>query len=221
MGAKGKSGASTFDAQAFLDSAGAAREVAAYRRSAVIFSQGDAGDSVFYIQTGGVKLSVVSTAGREAIVAMLGPGDFFGEGGLAGQSVRRTTASAITPTSALVIGKAEMMRVLRAEHALSDRFIAYMLSRNIRIEEDLLDQLFDSTEKGIARALLLRARYGTKDKPDRILPQVSPAALAKQVGTTPERISAVLEKFTRLGFIADRPAGTEISTSLLSVVLHD
>jgi CRP-like cAMP-binding protein len=221
VGAKHDFGASTFDAQAFLDSAGTAREVAAYRRSAVIFAQGDAGDSVFYIQAGGVKLSAVSTAGREAIVAMLGPGDFFGEGGLAGQSVRKTTATALTPTTALVIGKAEMMRVLRAEHALSDRFIAYMLSRNIRIEEDLLDQLFDSTEKGIARALLLRARYGSKDKPDRILPQVSPAALARQIGTTPERISAILEKFTRLGFIADSPAGTEISTSLLSIVLHD
>jgi CRP-like cAMP-binding protein len=221
MGAKSKSGASTFDAQAFLDFAGAARDVAAYRRSEVIFLQGDAGDSVFYIQTGGVKLSAVSTGGREAIVAMLGPGDFFGEGGLAGQSIRRTTATALTPTTALVIGKAEMIRVLRAEHALSDRFIAYMLSRNIRIEEDLLDQLFDSTEKGLARALLLQARYGTKDKPERILPRTSPAALAKILGATPERVSAVLEKFTRLGFIDDGPAGLAISTSLLSVVLHD
>jgi CRP-like cAMP-binding protein len=221
MGARGTNSAGAFDAQAFLDSAGAAREVATYRRSELIFAQGDAGDSVFYIQAGGVKLSVVSTAGREAIVAMLGPGDFFGEGGLAGQSVRRTTATALTPTTALVVGKAEMMRVLRAEHALSDRFIAYMLSRNIRIEEDLLDQLFDTTEKGLARSLLLRARYGTRDKPDRILPKLSPAALAKMVGTTPERISAILEKFTRLGFVEERPAGLAISTSLLSVVLHD
>jgi CRP-like cAMP-binding protein len=221
MGAKSNIDASTFDAQAFLDSAGAARDVAAYRRSEVIFTQGDAGDSLFYIQGGGVKLSVVSTAGREAIVAMLGPGDFFGEGGLAGQSVRRTTATALTPTTALVIGKAEMMRVLRAEHALSDRFIAYMLSRNIRIEEDLLDQLFDSAEKGLARNLLLRARYGTKDKPDTVVPMLSPAALAKLVGTTPERISAILEKFTRLGFVEERPSGLAVSTSLLSVVLHD
>jgi CRP-like cAMP-binding protein len=221
MGARSKTGAGAFDAQAFLDSAGAAREVAAYRRSETVFSQGDAGDSVFYIQTGGMKLSVVSTTGREAIVAMLGPGDFFGEGGLAGQSVRRTTATALTPTTALVIGKAEMIRVLRAEHALSERFIAYMLSRNIRMEEDLLDQLFDSTEKGLARALLLRARYGTKDKPDRVLPTITPAALAKMVGTTPERLSDILEKFTRLGFIKEGPAGMAISTSLLSVVLHD
>ena len=221
MGASHGIGASHFDAQAFLDSAGAARDVAAYRRSEVIFAQGDAGDSVFYIQAGGVKLSVISTAGREAVVAMLGPGDFFGEGGLAGQSVRRTTATALTPTTALVIGKAEMMRVLRAEHALSDRFIAYMLSRNIRIEEDLLDQLFDSTEKGLARNFLLRARYGTRDKPDRVVPTLSPAALAKLIGTTPERIGVILEKFTRLGFIEQRPAGLAISTSLLSVVLHD
>jgi CRP/FNR family transcriptional regulator, cyclic AMP receptor protein len=221
MGVKSGSGASIFDAQAFLDSAGAAREVAAFRRSEVIFSQGDAGNSLFYIQTGGVKLSAVSTAGREAIVAMLGPGDFFGEGALAGQSVRRTTATALTPTTALVIGKAEMIRVLRAEHALSDRFIAYMLSRNARLEEDLLDQLFDSTEKGIARALLLQARYGTGDKPDSVLPMNSPAVIAKMVGATPDRISLVLQKFARLGFIEQGPAGLAISTSLLSVVLHD
>lgn len=221
MGARSTTGAATFDAQAFLDSTGAAREVAAYRRSELIFAQGDAGDSLFFIQAGGVKLSAVSPSGREAVVAMLGPGDCFGEGGLAGQSVRRTTATALTPTDVLVIGKVEMMRVLRAEHSISDRFIAYMLNRNIRLEEGLLDQLFDSTERGIARALLLLARYGTKDGPERLLPLVSPAALARSVGTTPARISTVLKKFARLGFIADRPAGTEISTSLLSVVLHD
>jgi hypothetical protein len=142
---------------------------------------------------------------------MLGPGDFFGEGGLAGLSVRKTTATALTPTTTLVIGKAEMIRVLRAEHTLSDRFIAYMLGRNIRIEEDLLDQLFDSTEKGLARALLLRAHYGTKDKPDRILGKISAAALASMVGSTPARISAVLEKFTRLGFVHEDPAGLAIN----------
>jgi len=221
MEARITTGAGMFDVQAFLDSTGAAGEVVAFRRSEVIFSQGDAGDSLFYIQAGGVKLSAVSTSGREAVVAILGPGDFFGEGGLAGQSIRRTTATALTPTAVLVIGKVEMMRVLRAEHALSDRFIAYMLSTNIRLEEDLLDQLFDSTERGVARALLLLARYGTKDKPERILPQVSPEALARTVGATPARISVVLKKFARLGFIADDPAGTRISTSLLSVVLHD
>jgi CRP/FNR family cyclic AMP-dependent transcriptional regulator len=221
MGAKGTAGIIPFDAQAFLESAGAAREVVAYRRSEVVFSQGDAGDSVFYIQTGGVKLSAVSAAGREAIVAMLGPGDFFGEGSLAGQSFRKTTAMALTPTTALVIGKAEMMRVLRAEHELSDRFIAHMLNRNTRMEEDLIDQLFTSIEKGLARALLLLARYGTKDKPDRILTGISLVTLAKSIGATPERIRAVMEKFTRLGFINEGPAGITIKTSLLSVVLHD
>ena len=221
MGFRRKGGTGTFDAQAFLDSAGAAREVVTYRRSEAIFSQGDTGDSVFYIQTGGVKLSVVSATGREAIVAMLGPGDFFGEGGLAGQSVRKATATALTPTTALVIGKAEMMRVLRAEHELSDGFIAYMISRNIRMEEDLLDQLFTSTEKGLARALLLLARYGTKDKPDRILPGLSQATLASSIGATPARVRAVLEKFTRLKFIDESPAGITINASLLSVVLHD
>jgi len=214
-------GANTFDAQAFLDSAGAARAVVAYRRSEAIFSQGDAGNSLFYIQAGGVKLAVVSAAGREAVVAVLGPGDFFGEGGLAGQSVRQATATAITPTTALVIEKAEMMRVLRAEHALSDHFIAYMLGRNIRIEEDLLDQFFSSTERGLARALLLLARYGTKDTPDRILPGVSVATLAKSIGATPARVRTVMDKFTRLGFIAEGAAGVTINTSLLSVVLHD
>jgi CRP-like cAMP-binding protein len=221
MRSKGSPGLVAFDVRAFLDLAGATREIAAYRRSEVIFLQGEPGDSVFYIETGGVKLAAVSTAGQEAIVAMLGPGDFFGEGSLAGQSFRKTTATALTSTTALVIGKTEMIRVLHAEHALSDRFIAYMLSRNIRIEQDLLDQLFDSTEKGLARALLLRARYGTKDKPERILPKLSAAALASMVGSTPARISAVLEKFTRLGFIREDPAGLAISTSLLSVVLHD
>jgi CRP-like cAMP-binding protein len=211
----------TFDAQAFLDSAGVAREIVAYRRSETIFSQGEAGDSVIYIQTGGVKLSVVSAAGREAIVAMLGPGDFCGEGGLAGQSVRSATATALTPTTALVISKAEMIRVLHAEHALSDRFIAYMLSRNIRVEEDLIDQLFNSNEKRLARALLRLAHYGTQDKPRRVLPRMSRATLAGMVGTTSARVSALLKKFKRLGFIEGGGAGITINSSLLSVVLHD
>lgn len=214
-------GRSTFDAQAFLDSAGVAREIVAYRRSETIFSQGDPGDSVIYIQNGGVKLSAVSPAGREAIVAMLGPGDFCGEGGLAGQSVRKATATALTPTTALVIGKAEMTRVLHAEHALSDRFIAYMLSRNIRIEEDLLDQLFNSNEKRLARFLLRLARFGTQEKPHRVLATVSQSALAEAVGTTRERVDVLLKKFARLGFIEDGPAGITVNNSLLSVVLLD
>src|ERR1700674_3970399 len=149
-----------FDAQAFLDSAGVARKVVEYRRSQKIYSQGDPATSVIYIQKGGVKLSVVNEVGKEAVLAILGPGDFFGEGGMAGQSVRMGTATAVTPTTLLDIEKNVMMRVLHEEHEFSDRFVSYMLSRNIRIEEDLIDQLFNSSEKRLARTLLLLARYG-------------------------------------------------------------
>lgn len=211
----------TFDAQAFLDSAGVARKVVRYRRSETMFSQGDAGGSVLYIQKGGVKLSVVSKAGRQAIVAMLGPGDFCGEGGLAGQSVRMATATAVAATTALVIDNDEMIRVLHADFALSDRFIAHMLSRNRRIEEDLIDHLFNSSEKRLARALLLLARYGTRDKPHRNLPGISQATLAEMVGTTRSRVSVFMKKFKRLGFIEGAAAGIKVNDSLLSVVLHD
>jgi CRP/FNR family cyclic AMP-dependent transcriptional regulator len=211
----------TFDAQAFLDSAGASTRAVAYRRAETIFFQGEPGDAVLYIQTGGVRLSATSKAGREATVAMLGPGDFLGEGCLAGQAFRMGTATAMTPATALVIDKDEMVRVLHAEHALSDRFIEYMLSRNIRIEEDLIDQLFDSTEKRLARTLLLLARFGTQDRPRRVLPKMSPAALAKVVGTSPAHVRAFMKKFTRLGFIDDGAAGLTINNSLLNVVLHD
>ena len=211
----------TFDAQAFLDSAGVARKIVVYRRSETIFAQGDVSDTVLYVQTGGVQLSAVSEAGREAIIAVLGPGDFVGEGSLAGQSVRMATATAMTPTTALVIGREEMFRVLHAEHALSDRFIAYMLSRNIRIEEDLIDQLFNSSEKRLARALLLLARYGTDDKLRRVLPKMSQTALADMIGTTRSHVNGFLTKFKRLGFIEDGPTGLKINNSLLNVVLHD
>jgi CRP-like cAMP-binding protein len=198
-----------------------AKKVVAYRRSETIFSQGDAADSVIYIQKGGVKLVAVSQAGREAVVAMLGPGDFCGEGVLAGQIVRTATATALTPTTALVIGKAAMSRMLHAEHALSDRFIAHMLSRNVRIEEDLLDQLFNSNEKRLARALLQLARFGTHDRPHRVLPGLSHASLADMIGTTRSRVHDLLKKFTRLGFIEAGAAGIIINRSLLTVVLHD
>jgi len=221
MSTKRLGGKPTFDAQAFLDSAGAAREIVSYRRSETVFSQGDVGDSVHYIQKGGVRLSVTSKIGREAIVAMLGPGDFFGESGLTGQSIRMATATAITPTTALVIDQVEMTRVLHSEHELSDRFIAYMLSRNIRIEEDLIDQLFNSSEKRLARALLLLARYGKQDKPNRLLPKISQATLASMVGTTRSRVNVFLNKFKRLGFINDEGNGITIHSSLLNVVLHD
>lgn len=209
-----------FDAQAFLDSAGVARKVKKLKRAEVVYSQGDAAKSVMYIQEGGVRLSVVSEGGKEAVVAMLGPGDFFGEGCLAGQSVRMGTATAITPSTVLVIEKSEMFKVLHEQHALSDRFIAFMLARNIRIEEDLVDQLFNSSEKRLARTLLLLGRYGKEDKPHRVLPKVSQETLAEMIGTTRSRVNFFMNKFRKLGFIRYN-GGLQINTSLLSVVLHD
>jgi CRP/FNR family transcriptional regulator, cyclic AMP receptor protein len=160
-----------FNAQAFLDSAGVARKVREFKRGQVVYAQGDAAQSVTYLQSGGVKLTVVNEVDREALVAILGPGDFFGEGCLAGQPVRMGTATAITPSTVLVIEKNEMFKVLHEEHGLSDRFIKFMLARNIRIEEDLVDQLFNSSEKRLARTLLLLARYGKEDKPHGVLPR--------------------------------------------------
>ena len=221
MGSKRTNGHSTFDVQAFLDSAGADRAIVEYPRAETIFSQGDPADAVIYIQKGGVKLAVVSKLGREAIVAMLGPGDFCGEGGMAGQSVRTATATALTPTTALLIDTHEMVRVLHAEHALSDHFIAYMLSRNMRIEADLVDQLFNSNEKRLARALLRLARYGTQDAPRRVLPRVSRATLASMAGTTRARVNGFLNKFERLGFIVSGGAGLTVNNSLLSVLLRE
>jgi CRP/FNR family cyclic AMP-dependent transcriptional regulator len=209
-----------FDAQTFLDSAGLARRVVEFRRSEKIYSQGESTKNVLYIQKGGVKLSVVNEVGKEAVVAMLGPGDFFGEGGMAGQPVRMGTATAITPTTLLVIEKNEMVRVLHAEHAFSDRFVAYMLSRNIRIEEDLVDQLFNSSEKRLARTLLLLARYGKQGQPQTRLPKVSQETLAEMIGTTRSRVNFFMNKFKKLGFIKYN-GGIHIDPSLLSVVLHD
>jgi CRP/FNR family cyclic AMP-dependent transcriptional regulator len=209
-----------FDAQDFLDSAGVSRRVAEFKKKETIFSQGDPAKNVLYIQKGGVRLSVVNETGKEAVVAVLGPGDFFGEGCLAGQPIRIGTATAITATAALMIEKNEMIRALHAEHAFSDRFISYMLSRNIRIEEDLVDQLFNSSEKRLARTLLLLARYGTEDKPQVVLPKISQEMLAEMVGTTRSRVNFFMNKFRKLGFIKYN-GGLQINTSLLSVVLHE
>ena len=209
-----------FDAQAFLDSAGVARKVVDYSKRDTIFAQGDSAKHVMYLQKGSVKLSVLNTTGKEAVVAVLKPGDFFGEGCLAGQSIRMGSATSTVPTTVLVIEKDEMIRVLHAEHEFSDRFIAYMLSRNIRVEEDLVDQLFNSTEKRLARALLLLARYGKNDEPQKILPKVSQETLAEMIGTTRSRVNLFMNKFKKLGFI-DTENGLEINSSLLSVVLHD
>ena len=211
---------STFNIQAFLDSAGIARKIVEYGRTEVIFTQGEACETVLYIQKGGVKLSVRSKTGREAVVAMLGPGDFFGEGCLAGQSVRMGTATAITGSTILLVDKDLMVRLLHRQHALSDRFIAHMLSRNIRIEEDLIDQLFNSSEKRLARALLLLARYGKQDRPVRAIPKVSQETLAEMVGTTRSRVNFFMKKFQRLGFI-DYSDGLKVNNALLTVVLHD
>jgi CRP/FNR family transcriptional regulator, cyclic AMP receptor protein len=209
-----------FDAQAFLDSAGVARKVTEFAKKQAIFSQGDPAKNVFYIQKGGVRLSVVNQIGKEAVVAILGPGDFFGEGCLAGQPIRIGSATAIAPTTLLVIEKKEMTRVLHSEHAFSDRFISYMLSRNIRVEEDLVDQLFNSSEKRLARTLLLLARYGEEDKPQKVLAKISQETLAEMVGTTRSRVNFFMNKFRKLGFIKYN-GGLHIDTSLLSVVLHD
>jgi CRP-like cAMP-binding protein len=210
----------TFDTQAFLDSAGVARKIVDYRRSETIFTQGDPCDSVLYIQKGGVKLSVLSKTGREAVVAMLGPGDFFGEGCLAGQPVRMGSATAITSSTVLLVDKDQMVRLLHKQHALSDRFIAHMLARNIRIEEDLVDQLFNSSEKRLARTLLLLARYSKQDEPQKAVPKISQATLAEMVGTTRSRVNFFMNKFKRLGFI-EYKEGLKVNNSLLTVVLHD
>jgi len=209
-----------FDAQAFLDSAGIARKVVEYRRAEVIFTQGDPCEHVLYIQQGNVKLSVLSQAGREAVVAMLGVGEFFGEGCLAGQPVRMGTATATSDSTILLVDKNQMVRLLHKQHALSDRFIAHMLARNIRIEEDLVDQLFNSSEKRLARTLLLLARYGKHDRPVRAIPPISQETLAEMVGTTRSRVNFFMKKFQRLGFI-DYADGLKVNNSLLTVVLHD
>ena len=208
-----------FDLQTFLDSAGVARKIAQYRRSAVIFSQGDPAADVFYIQEGSVKLSVLSRTGKEAVVAMLGPGDFFGEGCLAGQPRRMATASAMSPSAVLVVEKPQMIEVLHTQTSLAERFLSHMLARNIRIEEDLVDQLFNSSEKRLARALLLLARYGKEDQPLR-LPNLSQETLAEMVGTTRSRVNFFMNKFRDLGFI-EYNGDIKVNSALLTVVLHD
>jgi CRP-like cAMP-binding protein len=215
-------GGSAFNAEVFLKSTGVAKKVARYGRGDAVFTQGDACEHVMYIQAGGVKLSVLSKTGREAVVAMLGPGDFFGEGCLAGQPFRMGTATAITPSTILLVAKERMVRLLHSEHAMSDRFISHMLARNIRVEEDLIDQLFNSSEKRLARTLLLLARYGKQDKPVRVVPRISQETLAEMIGTTRSRVNFFLNKFKKLGFIEyDGELPLKVNSSLLSVVLHD
>jgi len=209
-----------FDAKAFLESAGAARRVVSYSKGKMVFSQGQPSDSVMYIQKGGIKISVLSRTGKEAVVAMLGPGDFFGEGALTGQLIRIGTATATMLTTVLVIEKSAMLRLLRDEPTFSERFIAYMLARNIRIEADLVDHLFNSSEKRLARALLLLARYGDKGGPERRIPKISQETLAEMIGTTRSRVNFFMNKFRDLGFI-EYSGDIKINVSLFDVVLHD
>jgi CRP-like cAMP-binding protein len=209
-----------FNAQAFLDSAGVERQIVKFKGAEVVYAQGDPARNVIYLQEGAVKLSVVSEAGKEAVVAMLGPGQFFGEGCMAGQSVRMGTATVVVPSTLLVIEKAELLKVLHEQHDLSDWFITFMLKRNIRIEEDLIDQLFNSSEKRLARTLLLLARYGKDDRPHAVIPKLSQETLAEMIGTTRSRVNFFMNKFKKLGFIKYN-GGLQINTSLLSVVLHE
>ena len=209
-----------FDVQLFLDSAGLGRTIGKFRGKEVVFAQGDRAKNVIYIQEGGVKLTVVNENGKEAVVALLGPGDFLGEGCLAGQSICMATATAISPTTVLVIEKDEMIRALHEEHGFSDRFIAYVLARNVRVEADLIDQLFNSTEKRLARTLLLLARYGAQEHPQKVLLKVSQETLAEMIGTTRSRVNFFMNKFRKLGFIQYN-GEIHINKSLLSVVLHD
>ena len=208
-----------FDVEAYLKAEGPLQTVAKYRRGQVIFTQGDAGHDVRYLQKGAIKLSVLSRIGKEAVVAMLVPGDFFGEGVLAGQSVRIGTATAIAPSSVLTIQKEAIVRLLREQPAFADRFLSYMLQRNMRIEADLVDQLFNSSEKRLARTLLLLARYG-HDNPTRTLPKISQETLAEMIGATRSRVNFFMNKFRKLGLI-EYNGGLKVNNSLLTIVLHD
>jgi CRP-like cAMP-binding protein len=209
-----------FDAHQFLATIGVGRTSVLFQTRQGIFAQGDAADAVFYIQTGKVKLTVVSKTGKEATIGILSDGDFFGEGGLAGQLLRMSSATAMTDCAVLRIDKKAMMEALHREHEFSDLFVAYLLSRNIRYEEDLVDQLFNSSEKRLARILLLLAHFGKEGKPEPVVPKISQEMLAEMIGTTRSRVSFFMNRFRKLGFIHYN-GGLEVHSSLLHVVLHD
>jgi CRP/FNR family cyclic AMP-dependent transcriptional regulator len=212
---------SKFRAADFLAQAGLNRVIFEQAKDTTIFSQGDAADAVFYIQKGKVKIAVVSSQGKEATVAILSTGDFVGEDCIAtSRPLRLVTATALSACVLLKIGKAEMIRVLSREHALSDLFVAFLLARNARIQEDLIDQLFNSSEKRLARALLLLAQFGKEDNPEVVIPKLSQESLAEMVGTTRSRISFFMNRFRKLGFI-EYNGEIKVHSSLLSVVLHD
>ena len=209
-----------FDLKTFLDSAGAARTIRKYAKSAVVFSQGDQADDVFYVQQGRIKLSVLSRIGKEAVVAILSKGDFFGEGCLADQPRRIATASAMSASTILVIPRESMIDLLHTEPRFAERFLEHMLARNIRVEEDLVDMLFNSSEKRLARGLLLLARYGKQDQP-LLIPAMSQETLAEMIGTTRSRVNFFMNKFRDLGFIEYSGGDIKVNSSLLTIVLHD
>jgi CRP/FNR family cyclic AMP-dependent transcriptional regulator len=213
---------STFDPKTFLSSINGGRKIEAFAKRQTIFAQGDSGDAVFYVKEGKVKLTVVSKVGKEATIGILNKGDFFGEGCLTGQPLRLCSATAMTDCSVMKIDKKAMMEVLHQEHAFSDLFVAHLLTRNIRYEEDLVDQLFNSSEKRLARMLLLLAHFGKDGKPETLIPNMSQETLAEMIGTTRSRVSFFMNRFRKLGFIDyDGGSGLQVHSSLLNIVLHD
>jgi CRP-like cAMP-binding protein len=210
-----------FDPKKFLATIGEGRKVVAVSKKQNIFAQGDPADAVFYIQEGKVRLTVVSKVGKEATLGILSEGDFFGEGGLAGQSLRMGSATAMTDCELLRIDKKAMMLALHREHTFSDLFVAYLLARNIRYEEDLVDQLFNSSEKRLARLLLLLAHFGKEGVPETVIPKISQETLAEMIGTTRSRVSFFMNRFRDLGFLDYGGSGLQVHSSLLNVVLHD
>ena len=210
-----------FDTKTFLSTIDGGRKIVAFATKQTIFAQGGSSDAVFYIQKGKVKLTVVSKSGKEATIGILNEGDFFGEGCLAGQTLRLCSASAMTDCSVMKIGKKSMMEVLHREHEFSDMFVAHLLTRNIRYEEDLVDQLFNSSEKRLARMLLLLAHFGKDGKPESVIPTISQETLAEMVGTTRSRVSFFMNRFREMGFIEYNSEELQVHSSLLNIVLHD
>jgi len=210
-----------FDPHAFLATIGEGRKFVLFPKTQRVFAQGDTADAVFHIQTGKVRLTVVSNDGKEATIGILGDGEFFGEGALAGQAVRMGSATAMTDCAVLRIDKKAMMRALHREHTFSDMFVAHLLARNIRYEEDLVDQLFNSSEKRLARILLLLAHFGKEGKPETVVPKISQEMLAEMIGTTRSRVSFFMNRFRKLGFVDYSGSGLQVHSSLLNVVLLD
>src|SRR4249920_1162373 len=213
-----------FDPKDFLATIGEGRKAMLFPKKQTIFTQGDSADAIFYLQTGKVRLTVVSKTGKEATIGILSDGSFFGEGSLAGQSLRMGTATAMTDCAVLRIEKKAMMRALHREHTFSDLFVAYLLARNIRYEEDLVDQLFNSSEKRLARILLLLAHFGKEGIPETVVPKISQETLAEMIGTTRSRVSFFMNRFRKLGFIhyaGGVDGGLQVHSSLLNIVLHD